>query len=130
VLFSGDLIMGWSSTVVLADGGGMAEYLESLPRLRQRADRLLLSGHGDPIENPARVIADLIARRLRREAQIAALLGAPKTADDIANALYDVSDPLLRRLAVETVQSHLVKLEAEGRPARTGDQWTAGDIGR
>lgn len=126
VLFSGDLVMGWSSTVVLSDGGGMAQYLASLERLRQRRDRVLLSGHGDPIENPSAVIAELIGRRLRREAQIAAALGTPRTAEDLTEVLYDVSDPLIRRLALETVKSHLIKLEAEGRAVRSGDQWLAG----
>jgi glyoxylase-like metal-dependent hydrolase (beta-lactamase superfamily II) len=126
VLFSGDLVMGWSSTVVLADGGGMAEYLRSLAILQERHDRVLLSGHGDPIEQPAAVIADLVARRLRRETQIANLLGTPKTTEEITEALYDVSDPLIRRLALETVGAHLEKLEAEGRAIRSGNGWAAG----
>ena len=52
-LFSGDHVMGWSTTVVVPPDGDMADYMASLDKLRQRGDRILYPAHGPPVTNPA-----------------------------------------------------------------------------
>ena len=126
VLFSGDHVMSWSSTVVIPPNGTMADYMRSLDRLLARpADTLFLPGHGPPLPDPLPFVRALREHRLGREASIlAALEAGPATTAAITARVYDVAPPLLRA-AERNVLAHLVKLEGDGRAARDGDGWRA-----
>jgi glyoxylase-like metal-dependent hydrolase (beta-lactamase superfamily II) len=124
LLFSGDHVMGWSSTVVGPPHGNMTEYLESLRALRQRPDRLYLPGHGPALPDPHPYIDDLLRHRIDREAEIvSALRRGSMGPTDIARRLYAKLDPTLSRAAERNVLSHLAKLTAEGRVEQIGELW-------
>lgn len=124
LLFSGDHVMGWSSTVVGPPHGNMKDYLESLRALRQRSDRLYLPGHGPALPDPHPYIDDLLRHRIDREAEIVATLRKrPMSPTDVARHLYAKLDPTLSRAAERNVLSHLDKLAAEGRVEQIGELW-------
>ncbi len=130
LLFSGDHVMSWSSTVVGPPHGNMKDYLESLRALRQRSDRLYLPGHGPPLPDPHPYIDDLLRHRLDREAEIEATLRKqPMSPTDVARRLYAKLDPTLSRAAERNVLSHLDKLAAEGRVEQIGELWRSVDDG-
>jgi glyoxylase-like metal-dependent hydrolase (beta-lactamase superfamily II) len=116
VLFSGDLILGGSSTIVPPGGGTLVAYLESLRTVAALAPRLILPGHGEPIDEAARAIGDQLAHRIAREDALAAALadGVRDREALLDRAWHDVPE-LLRLAAHVTMQSHLEKLDLEGR---------------
>ena len=125
LLFTGDHVMSWSTTVVPPPPrGNMVAFFASLRRLIARDDRLYLPGHGPALPDPRAYVQDLLSRREAREAAIARALGpnAISTAE-LMDRLYSKVDPILRRAAERNVMSHLVKLEAEGRAERDGESW-------
>lgn len=115
-LFSGDHVMGWSTTVVSPPDGDMAHYIASLRKLLARADEVLYPTHGAPITQPAAFITQLIAHRLEREAQILDCLREGLVAiPEMVSRLYAEVDPRLHRAAARSVLAHLVALERDGR---------------
>jgi glyoxylase-like metal-dependent hydrolase (beta-lactamase superfamily II) len=115
-LFTGDTVMGWSSSVIAPPDGDMAAYLASLRRLVARGDAVLYPTHGAPITNPRVYLEALLRHRLEREAEILAAL--PEGDGDIerlVDRIYAGLDPALRPAAALTVTAHLQKLKAEGR---------------
>lgn len=126
VLFSGDHVMGWSSSVVSPPGGDMAAYFRSLHRLLDRDDAVFLPGHGPPIPEPRAFVRNLLAHREAREAALLAALGpAPQGTRALTEALYPDVDERLRRAAERNVLAHLLKLRAEGRAREGPDGWIA-----
>ncbi len=127
VLFSGDHVMGWSSTVVPPPpGGDMIAYLASLRRLLAGDEACYLPGHGPAITDPRPFVAELLDRKLDREHQVLGALAAGRTdAASITARLYSVP-PGLRRAAELSVLAHLAKLEAEGSVVRDGETWRMG----
>jgi glyoxylase-like metal-dependent hydrolase (beta-lactamase superfamily II) len=114
-LFTGDHVMGWSSSVIAPPDGDMADYLASLRRLIARRDAILYPTHGAPITRPGPYLAALLRHRLEREGQIRACLARGITAiDALVDAIYAGLDPVLRPAAALTIQAHLDKLN---RPA-------------
>ncbi len=127
VLFSGDHVMGWSSSVVSPPGGDMTAYFASLRRLLARDDAVFLPGHGPPIPEPRAFVRDLLAHREAREAALLAALGSlPLGTQALTEALYPDVDERLRRAAERNVLAHLLKLRAEGRAREAGEGWLAG----
>jgi glyoxylase-like metal-dependent hydrolase (beta-lactamase superfamily II) len=124
VVFSGDHVMSWSTTVVSPSGGGMTDYFASLRRLLARDDRIFLPGHGPPLPEPGKLVAELLEHRLRREAAIAAALGPnPRAPADLIDTVYGPIAEALRAPAERSVLAHLLKLEDDGRATRDGDLW-------
>ena len=118
ILFSGDHVMGWSTTLISPPDGDVADFLASCARLRARADRLYLPVHGPPVTDPAARLDWLVAHRAEREAEVlAALSQGPARADDIARAIYrDIPGGLLKA-ATRNVLAHLIDLHERGRVA-------------
>ena len=124
VLFSGDHVMSWSSSVVSPPGGDMAAYFASLRRLLERDDAVLLPGHGPPVPEPRGFVRDLLAHRESREAALLQALGpAPQGTRALTDVLYSQVDERLRRAAERNVLAHLLKLRAEGRARDVGEGW-------
>ena len=118
-LFTGDLILGGSTTVIPPDDGDLGQYLDSLRRVLQLDVQRLYPGHG-PVLEPARpVVEGYLAHRSEREAQILAALaaGAETVAEVVGRVYHDVA-PALHPVAQLSVTSHLVKLEREDRVLR------------
>lgn len=114
-LFSGDHIMGWSTTVVSPPDGDMAAYMTSLRTVQGRHDEVLWPTHGNPITQPEPFLEAYLAHRLDREAQVLAQVraGVASIADMVA-VLYADVDTKLHRAASRSVLAHLVKLVADG----------------
>lgn len=115
VLFSGDHVMGWSTTVVAPPDGSMAEYMRSLDVLLARPERRYLSGHGATIENGPEYTRALRAHRKMREVAILERIRkGDRTIPEIVAVLYRGIDPRLTRSASMSVLAHLEDLIARG----------------
>jgi glyoxylase-like metal-dependent hydrolase (beta-lactamase superfamily II) len=124
-LFTGDHVMGWSTTVVVPPDGDMAAYMQSLDKLRGRGDRIYYPAHGAPVTNPQQYIRHLLGHRMQREKQILKLLGEkPRPIPDIVANAYPGLDPRLVTAAGGSVLAHLVDLERRGLVERQGEAWT------
>ncbi len=116
VLFSGDHVMGWSTSVIAPPDGDMGQYMQSLARLDRPDWRLFLPGHGDPITEPHGRVQELIAHRKARERQVlSALEPGPASAATIAQKLYPDIAPALLGAAMRNVLAHLVDLLGKNR---------------
>ena len=118
-LFTGDHVMGWSTTVVSPPDGDMAAYLESLRSVAGRHDALLYPTHGNPVADPGPFLDAYLEHRLDREAAVLAQVRAGvTTVPDIVAVLYVDVRPELHKAAGRSVLAHLVKLTGEGRDRR------------
>jgi glyoxylase-like metal-dependent hydrolase (beta-lactamase superfamily II) len=123
-LFSGDHIMGWSTTVVSPPDGDMADYMASLDRLLTRDDRIYYPAHGDPVREPQRFVRAVAAHRRQRERQILDLLEQEaQPIPAMVDRMYRGIDPRLHGAAGRSVLAHLIDLEARDRVWRDGDNW-------
>jgi glyoxylase-like metal-dependent hydrolase (beta-lactamase superfamily II) len=127
VLFSGDHVMSWNSSIVSPPDGSMAAYFESLQRLLNRDDRIFLPGHGPPLPDPRRFVHALLAHRRMREAAIArAIKQRPLTASQLVDLLYGGVDAAVKLAAECNVVAHLEKLRNERRAFVADDgRWHA-----
>ena len=123
ILFSGDHVMGWSTSVIAPPDGDMAAYMASLDKLLPRTDRVYWPTHGPAITEPKRHVRAFIAHRREREAGIVECLKAGiETIDSMVERLYVGLNPALRRAAGRSVLAHLIDLSgrdivASDRPA-------------
>jgi glyoxylase-like metal-dependent hydrolase (beta-lactamase superfamily II) len=122
ILFSGDHVMGWSTTIVAPPDGAMVDYMRSLEKLIKRDDRLLLPGHGGPVKNPRSFMRGLKTHRLMRERAILERLKAgDRTITKMVEAIYRDTDPRLHGAAALSVLAHLEDLVARGRVVSEGE---------
>ncbi len=123
-LFSGDHIMGWSTTVVSPPDGDMADYMRSLDRLIARDDRIYYPAHGDPVTEPQRFVRAIATHRRQRERQILDLLEQEaQPIPAMVAVMYRGVDPRLHGAAGRSVLAHLIDLEARDRVWRDGENW-------
>jgi len=113
---TGDAVLGEGSVFIAPDPGALASYLAALARLKERALRVLLPGHGPPVFDPAGKLDEYVAHRLDRERRLIGALDAGKrsTEELLDDAWADVP-PRLRPAATVTLAAHLDKLADEGR---------------
>jgi glyoxylase-like metal-dependent hydrolase (beta-lactamase superfamily II) len=115
-LFTGDHVMGWSTTVVAPPDGDMAAYRASLTKLLARNDRVLWPTHGGPIRDPKPFLQAYLDHRTEREAQIVACLrDGISTIPDIVARLYADVDKRLHAAAGMSVLAHLIELVQQDR---------------
>jgi len=125
-LFTGDHVMGWSTTVVVPPDGDMAAYMQSLDKLRQREDRIYYPAHGPAVTNPQQYVRGLIGHRMQREKQILKLVGEQaRDIPDIVASAYPGLDPRLVTAAGGSVYAHLLDLERRGLVQPDGVSWKA-----
>ena len=130
LLFSGDHVMGWSTTVVSPPDGDMHDYMTSLDKLLARDDALYWPTHGPAITDPKTHVAALKRHREGREQAIGgALAGGTGRIPDIVTALYDDLPDRLRAAAERTVHSHLVHMIQTGRAVSIGPPTAEADYG-
>ncbi len=123
-LFTGDHVMGWSTTVVFPPDGDMAAYMASLDKLQQRDDRIYYPAHGPAVTNPRQHVRGFIGHRKQRERQILTLLeGQARTIPEIVAAAYPGLDPRLVIAAGGSVFAHLLDLQARGLVGRDEEIW-------
>ena len=124
-LFTGDHVMGWSTTVVAPPDGDMASYMASLEKLHGRSDRVYYPAHGPVVTNPRQLVRGMIGHRRQRERQILKLLGrGAQTIGDLVPQMYKGLDERLWPAAGQSVKAHLIDLERRGLVARSEETWT------
>ena len=123
-LFTGDHVMGWSTSVIAPPDGDMGAYLASLEKLAVRDDRIFYPTHGSPVTNPKAWLGQLIAHRHMREEQIlSALAGGAQPIAALVEKLYPDIPPALRAAAAQQVLAHLWHLQARGQAAPDTGLW-------
>jgi len=121
-LFTGDHVMGWSTTVISPPDGDMADYMANLTALLARDDRIYYPTHGAPVTDPKALVSALITHRREREDQIlAAIDGGLTKIGDMVPVLYAAVDKRLYPAASRSVLAHLEKLKREGIVRAEGD---------
>ena len=125
-LFTGDHVMGWSTSVVSPPDGDMADYMRSLQRLIDRDDAIYYPAHGEPVTKPQQLARGMLGHRKQREGQILRLLerGVGAIPDMVAE-MYKGLDPRLFGAAGRSVLAHLVDLNARGLVNEENDVWTS-----
>jgi glyoxylase-like metal-dependent hydrolase (beta-lactamase superfamily II) len=120
-LFSGDHVMGWSTTVIAPPDGDMRAYVASLRLLLQRDDRIYWPTHGNPITQPRPFVEAYLAHRLEREEQVLACVrrGQEEIAAIVAELYVDVPEHL-HDAAARSVLAHLIKLVDDGLVTSAG----------
>jgi len=127
LIFSGDHVMGWSTSIVAPPDGAMSDYMASLEKLARRGEAVYLPGHGDLIREAPGFVQSYIRHRQGREASILHRLA--KGAADIptlVRAIYIGLDPRLSRAAGLSVLAHLEDLVVRGLVATEGAPSVAG----
>ncbi len=121
-LFTGDHIMGWSTSIVAPPDGAMRLYLDSLERLRSLDHAIYWPGHGGPVSQPQRFVRALLHhRRLREQSILAALRDGPLHVPEIVEKVYEKLDPRLKGAAALSTFAHLEDLFARGAVVTAGD---------
>jgi glyoxylase-like metal-dependent hydrolase (beta-lactamase superfamily II) len=125
ILFSGDHVMGWSTTIVSPPDGDMSAYMASLAKLQGRDDRLYYPAHGPVVEAPQKLLRGLILHRRQREGQILAeIRGGEGSIPAMVRRMYREIDPRLHPAAERSVLAHLIDLEVRGLVVVDGDRWS------
>ncbi|MBX9932885.1 MAG: MBL fold metallo-hydrolase [Methylobacterium sp.] len=120
-LFSGDHVMGWSTTIVAPPDGSMRAYMASLDKLRERDETVYWPGHGGPVRDPKRFVRGLAAHRRQRETSIRARLEAgDRNILAIVGTIYQGLSPTLIGAAALSVFAHLEDLVERGLVATDG----------
>jgi glyoxylase-like metal-dependent hydrolase (beta-lactamase superfamily II) len=115
MLFSGDHVMGWSTSVVGPPEGNMGDFIRSLQRLTERKDELYFPGHGGQVPEPQRLVkAYLLHRRMREQAIVECIRQGKNTVRSIVPAIYKDLDPKLLNAASLSVLAHVEHLIERG----------------
>jgi glyoxylase-like metal-dependent hydrolase (beta-lactamase superfamily II) len=122
-IFTGDLVVLGSSVMIhTSKGGDLAQYMQSLERLRGLSPHLLLPAHGRRVENPDALLSGYLEHRRLRERQVlSALRAGHQTVETIAESIYHGLDSVLMAAAHENVRAHLGKLKNDGVATEDGD---------
>lgn len=121
-LFSGDHVMGWSTTVISPPHGDMSDYYASLDKVAARDFATLWPTHGPPVTEVAPFLAAYKAHRLDRERQILEQLAdGPRTIAAMVPVMYAAVDPRLHPAAAHSVLAHLIHLARQGAVACEGE---------
>ncbi|PHQ61657.1 MAG: MBL fold metallo-hydrolase [Sphingobium sp.] len=124
-LFTGDHVMGWSTSVISPPDGDMTAYMRSMQRLTERDDIVYYPAHGEPIDNPQRLVRGMIGHRKQREGQILRFLerNGDSLIPDMVAEMYKGVDPRLHPAAGRSVLAHLIDLHQRGLVMAADDLW-------
>lgn len=121
LLFSGDHVMAWNTSIIAPPDGAMSDYMHSLDKLLHRSERVYLPGHGGVVRDAPDFVRQYIAHRHAREAAILATLhGGEAAIPELVRAIYVGLDPRLEGAAGLSVLAHLEDLVARGFVATDG----------
>ena len=121
-LFTGDHVMGWSTSVIPAPDGDLNDYLANLRRLLHRSETTYRPTHGPAITDPVPYVAALVEHREMRERQIVdALADGPRDITSLVAEMYADVDKKLHLAAGASVYAHLLALSRSGRAERLAD---------
>lgn len=126
ILFTGDHIMQGSTVVINPPDGDMAAYFASLERLMREPLQWLAPGHGFLMGRPLEMVERLVVHRRGRENKVVNALrdNGKNTIAALVPVVYDDVKSGLHAMAARSLLAHLLKLEGEGRVARSGERWT------
>ena len=110
----GDLIQGIGTVVIPSPEGDMATYFSTLEKVIKLNPKVIFPSHGIPIRGTHRLI-ETLKHRLERESQILKLYNSGISTQEILKKLYIGIDPRLKKLAIQNIEAHLVKLNKEKR---------------
>ena len=120
-VFTGDIVMGWASSLVSPPDGDLSDFMTSCKRLQTLQSELFHSGHGEAITDPRGHLDWLIAHRKSREAAILTQLGTgPASAPELALAIYTDTPAALLPAATRNVFAHLIDLLGKNRASPQG----------
>ena len=112
ILFSGDHVMGWSTTVIVPPDGDMEDYIISLEKLLSRREEKFFPTHGPIIDEPKKLVSDYISHRLNREKQIIdAIKKGNNKISEIVKMIYKDVDKSLHPAAAMSTLAHLKRME-------------------
>jgi len=115
IVFSGDHVMAWNTSVVAPPEGRMADYMRSLELLLQRDDDVLFPGHGGRITAPRRTVkAYLLHRRWREQAILDAVRRGENTVRKLLPVVYRELDEDLAGAARLSLRAHMEHLVERG----------------
>lgn len=122
-LFTGDHVMGWSTSVISPPDGDMTAYMRSMQRLTERDDIVYYPAHGEPIDAPQRLVRGMMGHRKQREGQILRFMerNGDSAIPDMVADMYRGVDPRLHGAAGRSVLAHLIDLHGRGMAERIGD---------
>ena len=121
-LFTGDHVMGWSTTVVSPPDGDMGLYYASLDKVAARDFSRLWPTHGPPVEDVGAFLAAYKGHRLAREAQILDQISLGRgRIGEMVPVIYADVDPRLHPAAAHSVLAHLIHLARSGRVICDGE---------
>lgn len=116
ILFPGDQVMGWSTSIVSPPDGDMGDYMRSLDKLLARDDEIYYPTHGPAITDPHPYIRAFIAHRQEREDKIMACLKAgTETIEAMVPEVYADISPSLFGPAARSLFATVIYLVEEGR---------------
>ena len=122
VLFSGDHVMGWSTTVIVPPDGDMNDYINSLKKLLKRSENNFYPTHGPIIERPKELVAKYIEHRAEREKQITeAIKLGNKKIPDMVKIIYKDVDISLHPAAAMSTLAHLIRMKENNEIAVSGN---------
>ncbi len=126
-LFSGDHVMGWSTTIVAPPDGSMNDYMASLGKLLARPESIYLPGHGGPVNAAHGFVRGIRSHRLMRERAILERLAAgDETIAEMVEVIYRTTKPSLHGAAALSVLAHLEALVERGSVSTDGPPLLAG----
>lgn len=128
-LFTGDHVMGWSTSVVVPPDGDMGDYLASLMKLHEREDRIYYPAHGPAVDNPRQLVRGMVGHRRAREKQILRLLeDVPSrqglSISEMVPVMYKGVPEFLWPAAAQSVHAHLIELARQGSVVEQGESWS------
>ena len=122
ILFSGDHVMGWSTTVIVPPDGNMNDYIDSLKKLLKRSEKDFCPTHGPIIENPKDILEKYITHRMERERQITdAIKSGKNKIPDIVKIIYKDIDVGLHPAAAMSTLAHLKRMEKNNEIKISGE---------
>ncbi len=122
ILFSGDHIMGWSTTIVSPPDGDMGRYMASLDKLIEMDHVRYWPTHGPAIEDPQNYVRAYKAHRQDRDRQILERLAeGPQLIPDMVKIMYAEVPEFLHGAAARSVLSHLIQMVEAGTVSHDGE---------
>jgi glyoxylase-like metal-dependent hydrolase (beta-lactamase superfamily II) len=124
MLFSGDHVMSWATSIVAPPDGSMADYMNSLSVMMERSETIYFPGHGGRLEKAPEFVRALRAhRKMRETAVLSRIRAGDKTIPQIVKVIYKETDPRLHGAAGLSVFAHIEdlviqkKVHCDGPPA-------------
>ena len=111
ILFSGDHVMGWATTLISPPDGDLGSFMNSLEKLSARDEVVYYPGHGKPLKEPRKMVLAQIKHRRDREKQILnSVSKISRTPAEIVDEVYVGLNPMLKAAAIRNVLAHLIDL--------------------